>query len=349
MKLAHWLSVGVMVSGLVSGSTSANASDITLQLRQRPFGLSSPDRQRLADTTAEIAQARSSDAIRAISTWRSAAEQYRLLNDLEGQQRAYRALSQLYAQQQLPVEAEYALRQTLGFARARRDFSALVQNYNEVGTVLLGRSSSTEAEKSFSEGLRIATDLGDRAGQGLGWTNLGLAAQRRGQDQVAIKRLKTGIAFYQGTSDVVGEAIASNYLGDSYRNLGDAQQSAGAHLNALILARSSGSVGTQDQAMAGLASAYDRAGSTDSARNVLDQRLTLAMSGINTLARVSAFRAMAEFSQRQGDLAATDRYYQKAIAIASSSGLTVEVREMSQKLENLRRGYHLSPLRNGWR
>ena len=47
MKLAHWLSDGVMVSGLVSGSTSANASDITLQLRQRPFGLSSPDRQEL--------------------------------------------------------------------------------------------------------------------------------------------------------------------------------------------------------------------------------------------------------------------------------------------------------------
>ena len=61
-------------------------------------------------------------------------------------------------------------------------------------------------------------------GQGLGWTNLGLAAQRRGQDQVAIERLKTGIAFYQGTSDVAGEAIASIYLGDSYRNLGDAQQ-----------------------------------------------------------------------------------------------------------------------------
>lgn len=99
---------------------------------------------------------------------------------------------------------------------------------------------------------------------------------------MAIERLKTGIAFYQGTSDVAGEAIASIYLGDSYRNLGDAQQSAGAHLNALILARSSGSVGTQDQAMAGLASTYDRAGSTDSARNVLDQRLTLAMSGINT-------------------------------------------------------------------
>ena len=348
MKLAHWLSVGVMVFGFTTiGSVSVKASDITLQLRQRPFGLSSIAQQRAADSTAEAAQAQSGDATRAIATWRSAAEQYRLLNDLEGQQRAYRALSHLYEQQQRPVEAEHALRQTLRFARARRDFSALVQNYNEVGTVLLSRSSAIEAEKSFSEGLRIAADFGDKAGQGLGWTNLGLAAQRMGQDQVAISRLKTGIAFYQGTSDVAGEAIASNYLGDSYRNLGEAQQSAGAHLNALVLARSSGSLDTQDRAMAGLASAYDRSGSTGSARDVLDQRLTMAMSGTNTLARVSAFRAMAEFSQRQGDLAATDRYYRNAIAVASSSGLTVEAREMSQKLENLRRGYHLSPRRNG--
>ena len=53
MKLAHWLSVGVMLSGFASGFAPANASDITLQLRQRPFGLSSPVLQQAADSTAE--------------------------------------------------------------------------------------------------------------------------------------------------------------------------------------------------------------------------------------------------------------------------------------------------------
>ena len=65
MKLAHWLSIGVIVSGFASGFAPASASDITLQLRQRPFGFSSPDRQQAADSMAETAQAQSSDAIRA--------------------------------------------------------------------------------------------------------------------------------------------------------------------------------------------------------------------------------------------------------------------------------------------
>jgi tetratricopeptide (TPR) repeat protein len=353
MKLLHWFAAGALVlplSGLIS-EQSAIASDLTRQLQQSSFGISSPLQRQESDRLLEagITQSSQGNVSHAVKLWKSAAENYRLLNDMEGQQRAYEYLSQAYQTQNRPRELEDALRQQLRFARARRDFPSLVGHYNQVGELLLAQSSTLQSEKTFSEALRIAQELKDLPGQGRSLTNLGLAALQGGRYAQAATYLTQSIALHQQTPNeksVKSEAIAQNALGTAYRNLGEAQKSAGAHLNALILARAGSDVVAQDQAMAGLSIAYRNLGANQEAKNWLEARLS-ASSGTTTIARITALRAMAEFYQRNGDLAQTDRYYRDAIATATQGGYPQEAQDLSQKLENLRRIHHLGPRRNG--
>jgi tetratricopeptide (TPR) repeat protein len=245
MKLLHYVAAGVLVLPLsVAGliEKSAIASDITRQLQQQSYGITSPIQRQESDRLLEEGRTQSNQGnIKgAVKLWKSAAESYRLINDMEGQQRSYEYLSQAYEQQKRTSELEDALRQQLRFARARRDFPALVGHYNKVGELLLAQASTTQSEKTFAEALRIAQALKDTPGQGRSLTNLGLAAIQGGRYNQATSYLTQSIALQQQTSNlqsITAEAIAQNALGTAYRNLGEAQKSAGAHLNALILAR----------------------------------------------------------------------------------------------------------------
>ncbi len=352
MKLIHWVATGIFAISLTGlFERAAIASDITRQLQQQSYRTPSPFQRQESDRLLEEGQTQAyqGNVKGAIKLWKSAAESYRLINDMEGQQRAYESLSKAYEQQKRPAELEDALRQQLRFARARRDFPALVGHYNKVGELLLAQASTTQSEKTFLEALRIAQELKDAPGQGRSLTNLGLAALQGGRSAQAVTYLTQSIALHQQTPNmksITAEAIAQNALGSAYRNLGEAQKSAGAYLNALILARTGNDLPLQDQAMAGLAIAYRNLGANQEAKKWLEARLT-ASSGTSTIARITSLRAMAEFYQRNGDLAMTDRYYQDAIVTATQGGYPQEAKNLSQKLENLRRIHHLSPRHNG--
>ena len=352
MKRSHWFVIGAIFSSTVSSGLVVKptyAAEITRQLNQHQFVIKLPFELQKSDRLLEegIKQSQLGKLADAITSLKSAAENYRLLNNLEGQQQAYGYLSQVYQRQNRTTELEDALRQQLRFARSRRDFPQLILSYNQVGELLLRTANAAESEKSFAEGLRIAQDIKDIPGQGRSLTNLGLAAIARGNYAIAITHLNAAINRQQLTSNVTAEAIAHNALGDAYRNLGDFQKSAGSHLNALILARTGDDYPAQDRAMTGLAIAYKNLGANNEAKSWLDTRLNAATTASSPTNRANALRAIAEFYERDGDLAAADQYYTSAIVAATQAGESQMAQSLSRKLENIRRSYHLAPRRKG--
>lgn len=321
----------------------ASASEITRQLNQQPFGIELPFELQKSDRLLEegVRQTQLGNLNAAITSLRSAAEKYRLLNNLEGQQRAYGYLSQVYQRQNRTTELEDALRQQLRFARSRQDFPQLILSYNQVGELLLRTSHIAESEKSFAESLRLAQNINDIPSQGRSLTNLGLAAIARGDYTLAIIQLNQAINRHQLTSNVTAEAIAKNALGGVYYKLGEFQKAAASHLNALILARTGDDYATQDRAMAGLAIAYKNLGANNEAKSWLNTRLNATASSLTN--RVNALWAIGEFYERDGDLAEADRYYSSAIVAATQAGESQMTQSLSRKLENLRRSYHLAP------
>ncbi|MCX5962483.1 MAG: tetratricopeptide repeat protein [Cyanobacteria bacterium] len=348
---SHWFVIGAIFSSIISSGLfvkPAYGAEITRQLHQQPFGIELPFELQKSDRLLEegINQSQLGNLAAAITSLKSAAESYRLLNNLEGQQRAYGYLSQAYQRQNRTTELEDALRQQLRFARSRQDFPQLILSYNQVGELLLRTANTAESEKSFAEGLRIAQDIKDIPGQGRSLTNLGLAAIARGDYALAITHLNAAINRQQLTPNVTAEAVAHNALGEAYRNLGDFQKSVGSHLNALILARTGDDYETQDRAMTGLAIAYKNLGANNEAKSWLDARLN-ATTASRPTHRAHALRAIAEFYERDGDLAAADQYYSSAIVAATQAGESQMAQSLSQKLENIRRSYHLAPRRKG--
>lgn len=352
------LSVGAFPAGRSVWALDVLALEVTDQLRQPPVGIKASDRIQANAQAAEaqilseaafsqiIPSRRSVQLQEATLAWRAVAQSYRLAQDLAGQQRAYWALSDLYRAQNLPIEREAALRQALGFARARQDFPALIQTYNDVGLVLLDRGHPREAEKSFLEALRIADSIDHLPGLGRSLANLGVVANVLGNPRAALDSLKKAIGFYQQAKDAEGEAIATLYLGDIYQNLRLLQEATGAYRTSLQYGREKEDVGIQSRAITGLALAEERLGRASESLRLLDERLTRAMTGTNAQEQIAAYRAMAEFHQRQGDLEAADRNYSNAVTIARRSGNRTAARQLSQTLENVRRAYHLrSPQR----
>ncbi len=351
MKRSHWFVIGAIFSSIVSSRLfvkPAYAAEITRQLNQHQFATKLPFELQKSDRLLEegMKQSQFGNLAAAITSLKSAAESYRLLNNLEGQQRAYGYLSQVYQRQNRTTELEDALRQQLRFARSRQDFPQLILSYNQVGELLLRNANTAESEKSFAEGLRIAQDIKDVPGQGRSLTNLGLAAIARGDYTLAITHLNAAISRQHLTLNVTAEAVAHNALGDAYRNLGDFQKSAGSHLNALILAKTGEDYATQDRAMTGLAIAYKNLGANNEAKSWLDKRIN-ATTASSPTDRANALRAIAEFYEQDGDLAAADQYYSSAIVAATQTGESQMAQSLSRKLENIRRSYHLAPRRKG--
>lgn len=97
--------------------------------------------------------------------------------------------------------------------------------------------------------------------------------------------------------------------------------------------------------MAGLAIAYKSLGANNEAKGWLDARLNAATTASSPTNRVNALRTIAEFYERDGDLAAADRYYSSAIVAATQAGESKMAQSLSRKLENLRRSYHFAPRR----
>ncbi|MBD2325400.1 tetratricopeptide repeat protein [Alkalinema sp. FACHB-956] len=280
----------------------------------------------------------------AIESWQKALELYRQVVDQEAQGLVYRRLAKAYLELGRTVEAEDAARRALGFARTLNDYHNQILGYNDVGLLLMKRDP-TEAEKSFAEGVRIATVLKDTPGLGTSLSNWGLAAQAAGQFAVAIERLQKGLPYQRMALDFAGESRSYKGLGDAYLAVGESQKAAGNYISALVLARQSKQHAVAFQALEGLARAYDRLGANNAAIEALLDRVRLAGRTLEPAQVVQALQTIAEYYYQKKDWALTDRVYKQAIQIAEANQLDKDLPQLRKSLENLRNEFYFRRVR----
>ena len=69
--------------------------------------------------------------------------------------------------------------------------------------------------------LKIAKEIGDRAGEGRAYGNLGNAYQSLGDYRKAIEHHEIGLKIAKEIGDRAGEGRAYGNLGNAYQSLGD--------------------------------------------------------------------------------------------------------------------------------
>ncbi|OUC16469.1 MAG: hypothetical protein B0A82_01525 [Alkalinema sp. CACIAM 70d] len=280
----------------------------------------------------------------AIESWQKALELYRRVVDQEAQGLVYRRLAKAYLELGRPIESEDAARRALGFARTLNDYQNQILGYNDVGLLLMKRDPS-EAERSFAEGVRIATVLKDTPGLGTSLSNWGLAAKATGQYAAAIERLQKGLPYQRIALDFAGESRSYQGLGESYFALGEYQKAAGNYISALVLARQSKQHQVAFQALEGLAMAYDRLGANNAAIEALLDRVRLAGRTLEPVQVVEALQTIAEYYYQKKDWAMTDRVYEQAIQIAEANQLDKDLPQLRKSLENLRNEFYFRRVR----
>ena len=179
-----------------------------------------------------------------------------------------------------------------------------------------------KALSEISEAMTLYQATGDKAGEGLALTVLGLFYSGKGKEQEAIKRHREAIQIFQDIGDRHSEAIVLNALGQTSERLGDYT---GALENFNKAFRLFEKIGARDLAV----SALYRVGTVHRLNGKLDQALvyferTLALSRTAKKARYVAlalegillvynaqgrseealkqYRAIQEFYQRSGDV-----------------------------------------------
>ena len=88
----------------------------------------------------------------------------------------------------------------------------------------MGQINPKEDINHHKQCLRIAKELGDRAGEGSAYGNLGNAYQSLGNLKQAIKYHNQDLSIAKELGDRAGEGGAYGNLGNAYQSLGDFKQ-----------------------------------------------------------------------------------------------------------------------------
>ncbi len=331
LGVAQFLAGGIALTPVAMASELSDQLTINLNNGTRGTARTKADRLvRLGNQ-----QQRAGLVDNAIGSWLQALEIYHDIKEVEAQGTIYAALGQAYSQMGRFVEAEDAVRRSLAIARDTKNFQNQIYAANNLGTLLMQRSSASEAQKTFAEGLKIAQDINYPAGRGLSLSNLGLVAYSQGRYQDAIRYYEQAKPLREQASDP-GAANTLNNLGDAYRAIRDYRTAMVSYRQALFISENSLDRPSQFRALEGLTRAFYGLGQNSNASETLDRRLALALEQNDSRQVIASLKGLAQFYQAKGDLTAADSYYQQAFAVAQGINDTQEQQGLLTQIGTLR-------------
>ena len=134
----------------------------------------------------------------------------------------------------------------------------------------------SQATEYHQRELTIAKELGDRAGEGIAYCNLGIAYHRLGNFKQAIEYHNQALTIAKEMGDRAGEGRAYGNLGNAYHSLGNFKQAIEYHNQRLTIAREVGDRAGEGRAYANLGNAYHSLGNFKQAIEYHNQHLTIA-------------------------------------------------------------------------
>lgn len=317
----------LMLLGSLATPPGVSAADLTRQLHQpnsiRNTPFTSPwmgrEARDWADQRVRIAEEylRANTPVKALDALLPALEVYHHQGDLRSQGLTYELMGRAYVALGRHKEAENAIRRRLGIARDTGDLRSQVFALNNIGTFLLQQGDADLAARdAFAEALQIANRIKSSEGQGLSWSNLGLAAARLGEYNKAIKFYETALTYRRQVRDPLGEANTYNNLGDAYFATGDYQNTIAAYGRALRLANASRDRINELRSIDGLVAAHVSVERYERAFELLAQRLNLAQQMQNLPEQLVSFESYARTYERLGKYQTARNFYERAAIIA---------------------------------
>ncbi|CAH3185739.1 unnamed protein product [Porites lobata] len=168
--------------------------------------------------------------------------------------------------------------------------------------------------------LSIAIEVGDRAGQGRAYANLGIACHCLGQFQQAIEYYKQHLSIAIEIGDRAGQGRTYGSLGSAYRSLGQFQQAIEYHKQDLSIAIEVGDRAGQGRTYGNLGIAYRSLGQFQQAIEYLKQSLSIAIKVGDRAAQGCAYCSLGVAYGSLGQFQQAIEYHKQYLSIAKEVG-----------------------------
>ncbi|XP_068726251.1 tetratricopeptide repeat protein 28-like [Montipora capricornis] len=192
--------------------------------------------------------------------------------------------------------------------------------YGNLGNTYQSLGDFKQAIKYHQQDLRIAKEVWDRVGEGRAYCNLGNAYQSLGDFRQAIEYHKQHLSIATELGDISGAGKAYGNLGNAYQCLGDFKQALEYTRQDLNIAKEVGDKAAEGRAYGNLGNAYQSLGDFKQAIKYHKQDLSIAKEVEDRVGEGGAYCNLGNAYQSVGNFAQAIEYHKQDLCIAKEVG-----------------------------
>ena len=192
--------------------------------------------------------------------------------------------------------------------------------YGNLGNAYWSLGDYREANEYHEKVLKIAIEIGDRSGEGATYGNLGNAYQSLGDYRKAIEYHEKGLNIAIEIGDRAGEGATYGNLGNAYRSLGDYRKAIEYHEKLLKIAIEIGDRAGEGATYGNLGNAYRSLGDYRKANEYHEKRLKIAIEIGDRAGEGGAYGNLGNAYWSLGDYRKAIEYHEKDLKIAIEIG-----------------------------
>ncbi|WP_371259651.1 CHAT domain-containing protein [Calothrix sp. 336/3] len=208
--------------------------------------------------------------------------------------------------------------QGLAIAKQIGDKAGEGRALGNLGSAYHSLGDYQKAIEFHQQRLAIAQQIGDKAGVGKALGNLGNAYHSLGDYQKAIEFLQQGLAIFKQIGDRAGEGTILGNLGNAYHSLGDYQKAIEFHQQGLAIFKQIDNKAGVGGALRNLGNAYYFLGDSKKAIELLQQGLAIAKQIGDKNGEGAALNNLGATLFKSGDLAEAQKVLKQGIEVWKS-------------------------------
>ena len=192
--------------------------------------------------------------------------------------------------------------------------------YGNLGNAFQGLGDFEQAIKYHEHCLSIAKEVGDRTIEGCAYGNLGNSFHGLGDFKQAVKYHEQDLCIAKEVGDRAGEGGAYGNLGNAFRGLGDFKQAVKYHEHGLSIAKEVGDRAGEGGAYGNLGNAFQGLGDLKQAVKYHEQDLYIAKEVGDRAGEGRAYCNLGNAFDGLGDFKQAIKYHEQCLSIAKEVG-----------------------------
>ncbi|XP_068677644.1 tetratricopeptide repeat protein 28-like [Montipora foliosa] len=187
--------------------------------------------------------------------------------------------------------------------------------YRNLGNAYCNLGNFKQGIEYYEKDLSIAKEVGNRAGEGSTYGNLGCAYCNLGNVKQAVEYYEKGLSIVKEVEDRVGEGSAYGNLGNAYCILGNFKQAIEYYEKHLNIAKEVGNRAGEGSAYGNMGIAYLSLGNFKQAIEYYEKHLTIAKEVGDRAGEGSAYGNLGNAYRNLGNFKQAVEYYEKGLSI----------------------------------